>query len=909
MTKNTDILVYAVIFLACIACLESAYSQNVQEHNWVNQEDLMVDVRGTVQDAQGEPVAGAVVRFVDPQTLFDSEFQPTSTVTDKDGKFHLRYNIVDAFRHFLFVESKESNLAGFFSFTFEFSNGNHPLYRSVGKTELNSTGKVVSTPVFTKELLENIAIPVRKSQVVTGRVVDADDNPVKGAYAGVRYLYVGNGGLYGYVDFPGAFTDAEGQFTFLAVNQTRGGIYAVHKEKGIGNMQGFSSSDANFAAFEFEKHLLRLAQYPTRVRLTDQNTGEPRTDMLVRPQRLHYYVDGNNIPFYAVPDENGVALLPWTAPAQSYEVFDSRTLRSDFTMRKEHRLEETEIFVKNHPTKVYGQIQFPDGKPAAGFRIVYTDALHREYTTNAYNQTWSDSQGRYEIDIFSGIGSGIKIDTFSIYLYPEIPGWVPSELPVGRFPADGKPFRFDITLRKPTVIRGTLTKNHRQHGKTPEAGMDISLEGCLDRHWQMSGGPMLTEHWIQKTNEKGEFRFEVGPGFYSLNGDNCRIGEHHIAVDSQEEIVIDLEMPRNDMSGTVVDATDDRKPVVGIEVGVPKLNNSFDFGSQYSTEAFPLTKTDAAGKFQFTELNDGNTMFLAKDTEKNLYGLTIVSEPKENIEIAVASLQNGTGRLIRAEDGKPLANYEFRVQAVRIQEPVEGARFRNGDLGFPAFRGTTDTDGKFECSGLIYGVDYSLRLQPKDPDGWGVRVNFTESDGIHLFRVDKPEDVRLHNISVPRSKYEPTGSQMHNATMVSRNFMEKLSRAQEIARRNNQKIVLLLTWINTMPHHYFLQTFYDDPDVRTVSQHYQLLIGDYRRSSDWDKQQFAPIAEKMGIKPDDATEPTLLILDVDGKMLEMVPFESLREKNETDQRSDKTDPAKLIELMQKYLVDEVPFSR
>jgi len=72
------------------------------------------------------------------------------------------------------------------------------------------------------------------------------------------------------------------------------------------------------------------------------------------------------------------------------------------------------------------------------------------------------------------------------------------------------------------------------------------------------------------------------------------------------------------------------------------------------------------------------------------------------------------------------------------------------------------------------------------------------------------------------------------------------------------------------------------------------LTREHRRFSNYDKG-------KLGIKPGDAMEPSLCILDAEGKLLEMVPLDSLLEKNETTQRTDKTNPQKLIELLQKHL--------
>ena len=850
MKKLVYHLFYALTFLLCIVCLECASSQGEPERgsiSWINQDDLLVDVKGTVQDQRGQPVAGAIVRFVDTQTLFDPHFKPISTVTDKDGKFQLKYNIADAFRHFIFAESKEYNLAGFFSFTFELYDEHRPIDHNPAPVKLDTTGKVIATPAFAKDMLENITIFMRKSQVVAGKVVDFNNEPVEGAYVGVRYRtgvyrdeYYASGR---FIDFPGTFTDSEGQFTFLAYNQALGGVYAVHQEKGLANMKGLSATDKEIlTAFMAEKHLFRLWQYPTRVRLIDQITKEPRTDVYVRPEKMHWNSnDTNSIPFHAIPDNNGVASLSWKAPQQRYAVFHPKSHRFTSSAWKDLAPVETEILVTNHPTKVYGQIQFPDGKPAAGIRVVYQDSLtgysEREHDTDAYHQTWTDSQGRYEVDIFSDIGSDGRVSTFSIYLFPEIPGWVPSQLPVGRFPANGEPYRMDMELRKPTVIRGTVTKDHLQRGKTPVGEVEMALTGYLVNNWMMSGRPVFGESWVQKTNEHGEFCFEVGPGFYLLQGDNRRIWASHFEVNEQEEIVVDLEMPRNDMNGTDTNDSDHLNPTSGNRL--PKV----------------------------------------------------------------------TGRLVRAEDGMPLAHYQFHFQPVQILESVENEQIRTKDISSLWMIGWTDADGYFEYLGQVYdnadtllhyGVDYSLRLQPKDTDGWKVDPPYPDPGEIHLFRVNQPEEAQLQDISVPRSKYEPAWHQRpvmtHNT--LAEECMKNLLRAQELAQTNNQKIVFLLTHTtssNTFDHDLFRQAFYDDPEIRAVSRNYQLLVlWQNVRSASWDREKLAPIAEKLGIILDDTTDSILCVLDSGGKLLEMVPFTSIIES------ADKINSAKLIELLQRH---------
>ncbi|MGL6194087.1 MAG: hypothetical protein ACRC2T_04615, partial [Thermoguttaceae bacterium] len=370
-----------------------------------------------------------------------------------------------------------------------------------------------------------------------------------------------------------------------------------------------------------------------------------------------------------------------------------------------------------------------------------------------------------------------------------------------------------------------------------------------------------------------------------------------------EDVVLDFELGRRNLKGTVVDISENRKPVADIEVGAPKFGGTFDFGRGYSSEPSPLTKTDKNGKFQFEDLSRSDMMFLAKGTSKDLYGFAYVDESKDNLEIEVAPLQNVSGRLIRSDDSKPLAEYEIMIKAVLINETTEQWPPRYYELGFPTISVKTGSEGRFQCSGLMYGIDYSLRLQPKDPDGWDISFSFTEKGEITLFRIDKPEEKQLGDISVPQSKYEPSGWQMHNATMVGsfvEDFTKKYTQAQRYAKKNGQNIVVLLTEINFSTHQKFLELFYDDPEVRAVSKGYQLLVRENRRFSDYDNEQFKPVAEKLGLNPDDINEPTVCILNAEGTLLEAVPWASLRKKSNEERLSFETDSVKLIELLKKH---------
>ncbi|MGL6196811.1 MAG: hypothetical protein ACRC2T_18520, partial [Thermoguttaceae bacterium] len=479
--------------LGCVALTqENVPQQDEYQVPWVNQDDLVVDVCGTVCDEQGTPVVGATVRFIDPLKLFDPDFKQTSTVTDDKGKFHLKYNVMNAFRHLLVAESKERDLLGYSSFAFQLYD-RKAANRNDSEQKTDSTGKVIKTPKLQKEMLENIPITVKKSISATGKVVDSEGNPVENAYVGVRYRSIDNDHSFFYVDFPGGFTDSEGKYKFSALDYPVELIYAFHKENGIDTAT--CTPNSNPVTFINKNNLFHLKKYPTRVRLIDSITKEPRTDVWVRSIGGRYFIDGNITSCYAIPDKDGVAYLPWIEPAKEYVIFDPISLCSFFPKHEEHPKEETEIVLKNHATSVYGKIYYPDGKPAAGIPVKYTSSLylHRNSdVTDAYKQTWTDSQGRYEVSILERIGSSRDVDTFNVYLFPDVPGWVPSKLPMGSFPADGKPFRMDVELRKPTVIRGTVSINHPQKGKTPAASITMTLSGCMREWWQNSGIGMQT---------------------------------------------------------------------------------------------------------------------------------------------------------------------------------------------------------------------------------------------------------------------------------------------------------------------------------------------------------------------------------------------------------------------------------
>ena len=330
--------------------------------NWVNRNDLMTDIRGTVCGESGEPLAGATVYFRDPRRILDPEYRPVTATTDAEGRFSLKYDTVDAFRHPIFAVSPDGEHHGFYSFLCGWEMGQWGSENRVSWEDMprDRTGKVLHGIQMSQETLREIRITVHPVTVAEGKVVDEAGQPVAGVCVGTRYLLGG-----GHFDFTLTRTDSAGLYKLpVPAGKKPDAIYAVHRELGgfFSPMAGGNSNPLNIHTPEL---VLTIKKYPTQVKFTDHDTGKPRTDYGVYPRQVNYQLEHSDTPFYGLPDADGVITIPWFPATQHWVPFDPESMVRAGEEYRERTADETKIAVKNRPTKVYGRVHYPDGTPAA----------------------------------------------------------------------------------------------------------------------------------------------------------------------------------------------------------------------------------------------------------------------------------------------------------------------------------------------------------------------------------------------------------------------------------------------------------------------------------------------------------------------------------------------------------------
>ena len=227
---------------------------------------------------------------------------------------------------------------------------------------------------------------------------------------------------------------------------------------------------------------------------------------------------------------------------------------------------EYAVKIKIDPLKIYGEIRYPDGTPAANIPLGPMKPEHSQGAEDgrSYHIVWMDSRGRFELWAHSWAsfmsfitlrGDGLVI-RYVRTPTSEVPGWDHLKVVREELSPDARSLRYDMELGKSTVLRGKVTRNHPDQGKIPVAGAELRLARMFypdSRRGYASGISPYVEYFTQTTDENGEYRFEVGWGWYYVVPNNdikipgniswfARETEIEITVeDAGKEIVYDVE--------------------------------------------------------------------------------------------------------------------------------------------------------------------------------------------------------------------------------------------------------------------------------------------------------------------------------------------------------------------------------
>ncbi len=541
-----------------------------------------------------------------------------------------------------------------------------------------------------------------------------------------------------------------------------------------------------------------------------------------------------------------------------------------------------------------------------------TVAVAGDGVKDVAHENAADAKIRVDVENFEALAAGMPTTMRKLGFAPADPPLLdPDET---FFPIPITPASAYDNIEPTVVIRGTVQIDHLQKGKSPLAGVVVRLNWCEGKFAYAayhSGVLIRTPPILQKTcftDENGVYRFDVLPGYFDLSFSYRHLwgrSAEDIPTGDEGEIVIDHEFPMHDVHGVVHDLSG--KPMSDMLVGRARYDTSLDFNADSQENLTSMKKTDANGEFSYDN-QQPHQGYLVLDERRQLYGFMKANGRIPEVVVTVAPPQEVSGRLVTAEDGSPLAEYEVKiVPNISFTWLCRDGESEKIDSKYSplAIIVKTDADGRFHATGLIHHAEYRVLLQRKTPDGLQLPENRKElyQAVVGSFQAGATPKNTLPDISVARDKYFLTGHDMWQITWCgshgNENLAVRLPEVQRLAKENHRNIVVVFLGFSQLSWHWVNEIFYDDPHVRPISTHFHFLAADAGSITQRNKAEAIMLMNK-GFNPAALKEPTLCILNAEGKLLESVSVESLLEEEKQD-RHQWLAPEKLIDVLKRNL--------
>ena len=267
---------------------------------------------------------------------------------------------------------------------------------------------------------------------------------------------------------------------------------------------------------------------------------------------------------------------------------------------------------------------------------------------------------------------------------------------------EGKPQTgLDLTLVAGTLIHGVVT-NRAGGPPVKDTTITLSEQGPdLPPAFKapLAGqGDCSLPQWTT-TDDRGRYRFRVGPGRYRLiSGDGA--GEQ--IVENQPEIVRDLRIPesieRESITGTALEKTPTgERPIPGAMIEVSPIGSHGFDGRAIA---------NAQGQFELTLARGGSRTILVRDPDRAVAGFTRIGPDTKQVKAYAAAASRISGRVL--DSGRR------GVPGRRIQLLVDsGPDFQTASRFHLHI--ATDADGRYECRGVAVGASVEV-LVPIDED-------------------------------------------------------------------------------------------------------------------------------------------------------------------------------------------------
>ncbi|WP_162006790.1 carboxypeptidase regulatory-like domain-containing protein [Roseimaritima sediminicola] len=640
-------------------------------------------------------------------------------------------------------------------------------------------------------------------------VVNAEGKPVVDAHVAVTF---------GYPNLISELrTNAEGRVDFLAPESERIEAVIAWKDGGGFDYEVYAlgrnqQSDLQTEVPEFPSggERLRLeGASPVTVKVVDA-AGDPiegvqlypwllRKPSANRELNLSYFFEAVGLR----SDASGQATFGWMPVWQDAAVTIWPTAEGYARTRAvyEPAVDKGQLTVSlDRLVPIRGRVLDPQGEPVEGASV---QAAGEGYGWDGgREQTTTSADGSYEL----------RVPPEQIYMVTAASEDFVSDAIPGFAVHSGKPVEgIDLKLRKPTRLSGRLTA---EPSGEPIAGERVyvyqygddlqSIPGAVianpdnDRRYVR---PMLVK--TATTDEQGGFEFLLGDGSYDVRPPRQGTAEQ-FEVSGEDNLTMGVTMKvrtKTKLVGTVRRQDDDR-PLAKVRLSAVSQNFQGD-------DWVAMTGED--GTFAVERLSEP-TYVAAFNKDRSLGAVVVLAADEETLQIDLQRTGAAQGVLHQTDSSEPAAQTKI---SYGIRVPDEENRMFSKRFGGSV---VTDSDGRFELTGLVPGWKYELSLE-STPEGiipglGSVTVNPAERVELGTMRIPPP----------PKPYVPPTlDDRIARAMSVAGTVQERFERGLERSKRNKQKLLMVAGKPDDSRLRRFMELRYQDRDFSKVRDDFLIM--------------------------------------------------------------------------------------
>jgi hypothetical protein len=650
-------------------------------------------------------------------------------------------------------------------------------------------------------------------------VTDGDGRPVAGARVGADINGVGLSAVE---------SDTLGKATLrIPRRPNQRLVYAYKAGRGFDfHTLESARTTASVAEHAIGKLTLKLAPSGKKVTVrAETDDGMPVAGLLLRPFQLYKRHEFFTVGLSAMPgiysattDAEGIAHfddLPASMERLAFSILDDRTALRRFDWNSRKNPDPIIDIAIPRAVKMSGRVRFVDGGAAPEI-VVEALGSGGPKMSPCYSRAISRRDGAFAINVQPDQTYRVLIDDRK---------WAAGALE-GIVVSRGKPIdNLTLTLRHPTQVSGrvALGRAHR-----PMVDQEVVLEENSQQQMRFESASRRYDPPFRSrsvtTDRSGEYRFEVGPGRYTVRGP-LSSGRKQFSVSNQSEVIFDFAVTRpatGPVSLAVVDAASGRP--------VPHATIS-GLGNARRTEE-PEVSTDESGLFH-GQRSLTRTLLVALSPNKRLAGLLEIGPDESAATIQLQPVGRAVAKVVNSTTHAPFANAVIHYTACA---PLPAGC--SGNV-------VTDEQGNLKLDSLIPAVKYDLQAGKSWVHMGVVGVAASEVKQLGTLIVDE------------RSKLPSV--QLEIAESLASDPLRDYLAARERARLFRQQVIVFLIDPNSAQSCALMKSVLQPPRVyATLRELYRCVIVDAT------SEPGKALAQSLKVPIDIGALPQIVVRDTQG---------------------------------------------